>query len=163
MCVLCGSVCLVCCLCNNSTEKGTMLDAETRLPSCVYKTNKPCSYLNWRVTRECECSSDQTTTATVVCRPDHSSNGSLTRCSSVCLMVLHPFKWLASSVHLNLSKRLPVNVSVCKHFVQICIKKVLLGRIWLTFSWFVKISQIVCLILVTVHVFLLCFEVRLLL
>ncbi len=69
VCLLCGSVCFVCSLCNNSTEKETMLNAETRLPSCVYKTNKPWSYLNRWVTRECECSSDQTTTATVVCPP----------------------------------------------------------------------------------------------
>lgn len=49
--LLCGSVCFVCSLCNNSAEKTTMLNAATRLPICVYKTNRARSYLNTRVTR----------------------------------------------------------------------------------------------------------------
>lgn len=68
----CGSVCLVCSLRNNSTEKETMLTGETKLPSCVCKTNKPRSYLNRAVRGECKCSTDQTT-ATIVCQAIGSS------------------------------------------------------------------------------------------
>lgn len=49
--LLCGSVCFVCSLYNNSAEKTTMLNAATRLPICVYKTNRARSYLNTRVPR----------------------------------------------------------------------------------------------------------------
>lgn len=65
----CRSVCFVCSL---SIYSATMLNAVTRLPICVYKTNRACSYLNTRVTRYCECCSLQTT-ATVVWQPVCSS------------------------------------------------------------------------------------------
>jgi len=81
--LLCGSVCLVCSLCCNSTEKETTLTADTKLPSCVYKTNKPWSYSNRRVRAECECSTDQTTvtivwqavcSSLIICSSNGSSN-----------------------------------------------------------------------------------------
>lgn len=55
---------------------------------CTKQTNKPRSYLNRGRTGECECSSDQTTTATVVCstlivHPSTSPSNELLFCLSV--------------------------------------------------------------------------------
>lgn len=122
VCLLCGSVCFVCSLCNKSTQKETMVATETRLPSCVYKTNKPWSYLNRRARGECECCSDQTT-ATIVC---HAVCSSLIICSSSLLLTsycpvcqgLHSFKSLPASqpasqrLTENQSERLPVDFSI---------------------------------------------------
>lgn len=115
-CVFCvGQFVWSACCATIQQRKETMLTAETKLPSCVYKTNKPWIYLNKRLGEECECSTGQTT-ATIVCQAVRSSliiylsNKQLS-----CLFVGPSFKSLAASHRLSVWV---TSVSVCSRPVN---------------------------------------------